>query len=88
LVDLGKVAHYHFDKVTHKAKPKKASSNTFIVMRPDSEYILDDDDSVLRGRFTWLSSEEQRDNAQNEILISADDKKKVFSVGRSNRRDI
>lgn len=34
VVDMGKVIHYHFDKVTQRAHPNTHSSKEFLVMRP------------------------------------------------------
>ena len=87
LVDLGKVVHYHFDRATYQKKPTASSNNEFLVFRPTSEYSLDVDPS-LRARPTWISSDENKDMIQNEILINHDDKKSHFSIGRSVKRDI
>lgn len=57
-------------------------------MRPDSKYTIDEDDPVLRGRQTWISSDENKELAQNEILLNADKKKSSFTIGRSIRRDV
>ena len=73
LIDLGKVVHYHFDKVTHKAVPTESPSAAFQVMRPSAEdYIVEEDDQdppTLRARPTWVSSDENKDNIQKEILL-------------------
>jgi len=69
LVDLGKVVHYHFDKVTHRQKPVAEPSSTFLIMRPDDdqyevEPTMDDgnqDPPTLRARPTWVSSDEKKD---------------------------
>lgn len=57
-------------------------------MRPESDYYVDEDEPFLRGRQTWISSDENKEMAQNEILITADNKKSDFTVGRSVKRDI
>jgi hypothetical protein len=90
LVDLGKVVHYHFDKVTHHVNPSVHPSNSFMIMRPQSsEYNIDEDDlPVLRARPTWISSDESEENILKEIYMNEDKKKEVFSVGRSGKRDV
>jgi hypothetical protein len=85
---LGKVVHYHFDKVTHLKKPTVKSSKDLLVFRPEQPYAIDDDDAILRARHTWVSADENKDMIQNEIYITHDDKKDKFTVGRSVRRDI
>jgi hypothetical protein len=47
-----------------------------------------DEEAVLRARPTWISADENKDLVQNEILLEATPKKNVFSIGRSNRRDV
>lgn len=42
---------------------------------------------MLRARPTWISADENKDLVQNEIILEHSDKS-VFSVGRSNRRDV
>ena len=66
LVDLGKVVHYHFDKVTHKVKPSHQPSYAFQVLRPSAkDYLVEEGDSsdppTLRARPTWVSSDENKD---------------------------
>ena len=66
LVDLGKVVHYHFDKVTHRQKPTAFASQQFQILYPSSlNYTLEEEDSneppVLRARPTWVSSDENKD---------------------------
>jgi hypothetical protein len=66
LVDLGKVVHYHFDKVTHTSTPSCPASFTYQVLRPgNTDYALEDADSqdppTLRARPTWVSSDENKD---------------------------
>lgn len=44
LVDLGKVVHYQFDKVTHACKPNVSPSPNFYILRPsDADYTIEDD---------------------------------------------
>ena len=44
LIDLGKVVHYHFDKVTHATKPSCQPSPAFFVMRPTADdYQVEED---------------------------------------------
>ena len=38
LIDLGKVVHYHIDKVTHKKTPNVSSNSNFIITRPQQNY--------------------------------------------------
>lgn len=90
LVDLGKVAHYHFNKVTHRAHPKQESNSQFQVLFQDQEYTVDTDPNeppIARARSTWVSSDEINEHKQNEILLEALDKN-VFAIGRSTRRDV
>jgi hypothetical protein len=73
LVDLGKVVHYQFDKVTHQAKPSANPSSSFYVLRPsDEDYVCEEDENdppTLRARPTWVSSEENKDLIQKEIIL-------------------
>jgi len=46
-----------------------------------------DDEAILRARPTWISADENKDLVQNEIILENADKS-IFSVGRSNRRDV
>lgn len=87
LIDLGKVVHYHFHKATFSQKPEKESNQEFIVMRNNQEYNIDSD-PVLRGRPTWISSDENKDLVQNEIFIENTPEQSEFTLGRSNKRDI
>lgn len=89
VVDMGKVIHYHFDKVTSRKDPQKKSTKDFLVMRPQETYVVEpDEDPVLRARPTWVSQDENRDMIQNEILITVDEGKNLFTLGRSVKRDI
>lgn len=91
IVDLGKVVHYHFDKLTHRALPNQEPSEAFYTMRPsDKNFDLDSDHPHLRGRPTWVSADENVDNIQNEITIYHEDEggKPAYSVGRSMKREI
>lgn len=89
IVDLGKVVHYHFDKVIHNHVPTQEPSEAFYTMRPsDKNFDLDDDYPHLRARPTWVSADENVDNIQNEINVYADGQKPTNSVGRSMKRDI
>ena len=90
VVDVGKVIHYHFDKVTHNQQPKEYISPVFHKMRPELEdYKLDQEDfPYLRARPTWISPEENLDHIQNEINIFADGSTTKQTVGRSSKRDI
>lgn len=57
-------------------------------MRPQVPYVVEEEDPVLRGRPTWVSQDENKEMIQNEILISVEDNKNIFTVGRSVKRDI
>ena len=46
-----------------------------------------DDEAILRARPTWISADENKDLVQNEIILE-NSEKNVFSVGRSNKRDV
>jgi len=74
LVDLGKVVHYHFNKVTHKSEPTMAPNQNFQVLFTDPSYAVEDssdDPPALRARPTWVSSDENKDLIQKEILLEA-----------------
>jgi len=95
LVDLGKVVHYHFDKVTHKKVPTQEPSNTFYIMRPHAgDYAVEEshdeeqDPPTLRARPTWVSSDENKDLIQKEIILEAIDQAHYFSIGRSMKREV
>ena len=87
IVDLGKVVHYHFDKATFQNKPKVESDWQYLVFRPNLQYKIDPD-PILRARPTWVSTDENKEMIQNEILLSLDEKKSHFSIGRPVKRDI
>ena len=95
LIDLGKVVHYHFDKVTHKSVPNQEPKDTFFIMRPNaSDYNVEEinegeqDPPTLRARPTWVSSDENKDLIQKEIILEAIDRNHYFSIGRSMRREV
>jgi hypothetical protein len=77
IVDVGKVIHYHFDKLTHYDIPSHKPTDNFFIMRPmDKSYAVDREDfPYLRARPSWISPEENVDNVQNEINIFADGSK-------------
>ena len=56
-------------------------------MRPSHPYVIDSD-PVLRGRPTWISSDEDKEMVQKEIFIEYSLEQESFSLGRSNKRDI
>lgn len=91
LIDLGKVVHYHFDKVTHSALPATEPTPGFYVMRPNNtDYRVEDDQNdppTLRARPTWVSSDENKDLIQKEIILEAGNQND-FSIGRSMKRDV
>jgi hypothetical protein len=90
LVDLGKVVHYQFDKVTHSVAPKMQPSQNFQVLRPsDSDYMVELDENdppTLRARPTWVSSDENKDLIQKEIILEADAGHMYHTIGRSMKR--
>jgi len=93
VVDLGKVVHYHFDKLVHIKEPTKESNQGLYILRTGNDYDIGEEDDIpeLRARPTWVSAEESHENIQNEINVIVDDidgKKNVSSVGRSMKRDI
>ena len=95
LIDLGKVVHYHFDKVTHMQAPTAEATPTFFVMRPNSnDYVVEEtndgeqDPPTLRARPTWVSSDENKDLIQKEIILEAMENKNYFSIGRSMKREV
>jgi pSer/pThr/pTyr-binding forkhead associated (FHA) protein len=89
VVDLGKVVHYHFDKVVHNVTPIGSSLGDVIVLRENQEYEVDPEDfPTARARPTWVSNEESPENIQNEITLYADGSKDNNTIGRSNKRDI
>jgi predicted component of type VI protein secretion system len=91
---LGKVVHYHFDKVTHATQPTADASKIFFIMRPNSNYVVEEsadgeqDPPTLRARPTWVSSDENKDLIQKEIILEAMENKNFFSIGRSMKREV
>lgn len=93
LVDLGKVVHYHFDKVTHSQTPTAESGVQFQILRPSAtDYAVEDkehdDPPTLRARPTWVSSDENKDLIQKEIILEANQAQNYFSIGRSMKREV
>ena len=95
LIDLGKVVHYHFDKVSHQTKPTQEPTPSFYIMRPNAnDYVVEEvndgeqDPPTLRARPTWVSSDENKDLIQKEIILEAFDQKPFFSIGRSMKREV
>jgi hypothetical protein len=89
VVDLGKVVHYHFDKVVHAVEPSTQSNQRFYVLRPNEPYESDADDfPFIRARPIWVSADENEENIQNEIHVNADGTKNTNTLGRSMKRDI
>ncbi len=93
LVDLGKVVHYHFDKVTHRQKPNFTPNTNFQILYPSAtnNYIIEEEDTneppVLRARPTWVSSDENKDQIQKEIILEALNQQQ-FTIGRSMKREV
>jgi predicted component of type VI protein secretion system len=88
LIDLGKVVHYHVNKLTHELEPVAQSNEQYIVMRGSHSDYKADDEAILRARPAWISADENRDMVQNEILLESTVKKTSFDIGRSNKRDV
>jgi len=67
--------HYHFDKVTHAKHPSQQPTPNFYIMRPtEEEYKCEDEASdppTLRARPTWVSSDEDKNLIQKEIILEA-----------------
>lgn len=70
--------HYHFNKVTHSQTPSQEPGPAFFIMRPNaSDYIIEEADDneqdppTLRARPTWVSSDENKDLIQKEIILEA-----------------
>ena len=92
LIDLGKVVHYHFDKVTHQKEPSQQPSPAFYIMRPTADdYKVEEEDTqdppTLRARPTWVSSDEDNNLIQKEIILEAF-QQNYFSIGRSMKREV
>lgn len=90
---MGKVVHYHFDKVTHAQVPSANPSQVFYVLRTASneEYRVEEDGQdppTLRARPTWVSSDENKDLIQKEIILEASTHNNHFSIGRSMKREV
>lgn len=91
VVDIGKIVHYHFDKLLHGSTPKTAEGPEFLMLRSEENrrYELDKDDfPYLRARPCWISPDEKEESVQNEINIFADGYKTNQSIGRSSKKDI
>jgi len=59
VVDLGKVVHYHFDRVVHAAGPNAPANERFYILRPDRDYEVDSEDfPFMRARPVWVSADE------------------------------
>jgi hypothetical protein len=76
------------NKLTHEKEPSAESNESLILMRGNSHDYRVDDEAILRARPAWVSADENRDMVQNEILLEAGNKKHVFDIGRSNKRDV
>jgi len=89
LIDLGKVVHYHFDKVSHTQEPSQTPGQQFNVLFQNSDYQVEEqgEPPQVRARPTWVSSDENAELIQNEILLEAYNQKQ-FSIGRSMKRDV
>lgn len=92
---MGKVVHYHFNKVTHSQTPTMQPSPAFFIMRPNaSDYTIEEADDneqdppTLRARPTWVSSDENKDLIQKEIILEAMQGNQYFSIGRSMKREV
>lgn len=63
------------------------------MLRPTgAEYMLEETDShdppTLRARPTWVSSDENKDLIQKEIILEASQSQNFFSIGRSMKREV
>jgi metallophosphoesterase superfamily enzyme len=58
---LGKVVHYHVNKLTHETKPAAQSKEDFIIMRGSHPDYKVDDEAIFRARPAWVSADENRD---------------------------
>lgn len=92
---MGKIVHYHFDKLSHFEKPKQQSSNEFLVMKQETHqsYQIDKEDfPYLRARPCWISPDEKEERIQNEVNIFvnvfASVSKLTQTLGRSSKCDI
>jgi hypothetical protein len=92
LVDLGKVVHYQFEKITHKNEPTQAESDEFYILRPsDKVYAVNHDiknPAILRARTTWISADENKDSIEKEFKLESKPDKEFHSFGRSAGRDL
>ena len=64
-------------------------------MRPNAnDYVIEEtndgeqDPPTLRARPTWVSSDENKDLIQKEIILEAMENKNYFSIGRSMKREV
>ena len=85
---MGKVVHYHINRLTHEIEPNTESREDFIVMRGSHPDYKVDEEAIFRARPAWVSADENRDMVQNEIMLESSGKQTKFSIGRSNRRDV
>ena len=91
VVDIGKIVHYHFDKLLHVSAPKTNEDEGFLKLRSEKNrsYEVDKDDfPYLRARPVWISPDEKEESVQNEINIFADGFSTSQSIGRSSKKDI
>ena len=87
VVDLGKVVHYHFDKVLHKKAPSQDSSETFYKLRPSEAYEIDSlEPATLRAKKIYANDNEGADTALNEIIIDEEEGYKSQILGKSKKR--
>ena len=64
MLDIGKIVHYHVDKITYITRPTKKNGDIFHIMDEASqEYDIDTEDfPQLRARPVWISPEVNADD--------------------------
>ena len=76
--------------MTHAVKPSTTPSTNFYVLRPsDDNYTLEEDAAdppTLRARPTWVSSDENKDLIQKEVLLEGSPEQTYHTIGRSMKR--
>jgi hypothetical protein len=90
-VDIGKIVHYNFDKLTYQKEPTQKNDSNLISIKEqkNKKFEIDQDDfPYLRARPTWVSPEESEISVQHEINIFAEGMKSIQTIGRSQKKDI
>ena len=75
--------------------PSQEPTPSFFIMRPNAnDYAIEEvndgeqDPPTLRARPTWVSSDENKDLIQKEIILEALEQQPFFSIGRSMKREV